>query len=481
MVNYNIVSLAHNTCTKSNQLSLSNINENSSFKFTNSNTNIIASPHIDDLLDDLKHELLELGYNTTNIQYAVLKSPAYKEYTRNLHDNINLKQCSLYGDTYSDINNHHAFKPVLCGDKNRCIVDSNIYTSQLSVEAFELLLSVSDTWRNNTGEILDFWDDTFTLPKEVQYAVNEAGNEGKLLFWRAIREFYTILHKGLPSECINHQTWSTHHPLGDIHEHNHVFGLNLFYSTESLDNPHEVSNFFTVNSFVDTDMALSVWYGCVKRLCSRLNIKMPLDIESGEKKLVWNHNYIPFDRFGYTMQSNGKRKPNYALIKHAINYDMRKPVGDIVKWFDSDDYDGKLNKDQFLRLAELTSNQYNKKSHQWIGWLSDGRKNHYMAKLGLYVKTKKQVLEELKEVEKLDVFICPIDGEDMILDNEGELSHIKDCPNYIILNESMRKGRREIKRVVPLVTDSIDDEINSDDDVINALIVGFTGHTYEEL
>lgn len=445
-----------------------------SIKFTNSNTNIPVAPDIGDILKELKEERIELGYNTSDNIYSLINSRAYNEYLNYVKDNEHVRQCSKFGDIYADKNGHEGFKPIMCNDKNRCIIDSGIYVGGLARDAFDLLKAISDTWHNNEGSYLYFLNDTFTLPVTLQNRLYDLGNDGKLQFWDTIKEFYYLLYGGMPAMCINFQTWSTKSPLDKDFIHNHVFGLNLCYNKSR--------GFYTVDYFVDLDLALSIWYGCVSRLAKKVNINLESSILDGAKSLVWDHgNPLAFNPLAYTTDNNGNKKSNYHLIKHAINYDMRKPVSDIVKFFGSSSYNNSLTLSQQARMDELLVPSDNKKRCAWIGWLADGVKNKYLFLLGLYVKSKKELLLEMKACQEEDAYTCPICGEIMSLkDGRGDLYEIKSLHHSIILNDSMKLGRLQIKRVVSTNSDSARNHGEGFDIVIDALIDAFTSEDYEK-
>lgn len=422
-------------------------------KFSNSNTNTLASTAYGEVLKNFKSDWLEFGYFTAGNLYDLIKHSSYKEFQKHAPDRDRIRQCSTAGDVYSD-GTHEGFKPILCGNRNECLVDSFIYSSGLARDVFDLFKAISDKWHNmGCGEFLYFLDDTFTLPKNLALKLDELGGEGRKMFRDAQKRFYYLFNQGMPAAIINHQDWSSSHPLDAPFVHCHTQSLNLIYNNQlTLSGTRARSNFFEVNPYVDIDLALSVWYGCVKRLATKAGVILEASILSGDKSLVWNREYVQIDPIAYQTTPDGKRVSNYSIIKHKINYAIRKPLGDIVKYFDSSYFNGYLSDHQQDRLEYLVKPEMNKKQHVWIGWLSDGVKNEYLSLLNIYVKTKKQMQEELKHRDQEDSYICPICGETMTLkDKLGNLVSIRDIfYNTIILSNGMKTNRLKQSRVVDL-------------------------------
>lgn len=455
MVQYTVSSVIHRQDATYQRHFHVNYDETTRVKSKNSNTNLetaAVSGTITTVLQSLKDESVEFGHEIAGSLFKLLHHPAYLEYLDIINNN-SVSNCSKFGDIYQDVNGHTGFKPVLCGHRNECMIDGNIYTNKLAGESFELLQAISDKYRNNGLGFLHFTDDTFTLPMDLNDRVTELGNEGIKLFRAAVSEFYTLLYGGLPAVCLNNQSWGTGNPLKGSFNHFHCYGLNLCYE-RSRQGLLSKDRFYTVNPYVDTDLALSVWYGCVSRLADKLGVPLEDAIITGDKSLVWNHEYLEFNPLAYQDAGNGKKIPNYSLIKHAINYDMRKPVGDIIKFLGSDNYKPySLTVSQKERLMGLIHPDKNKKNHVWIGWIADGVKQKYLSLLNLYAKTQKELKAEMKAVseEKLNSYICPICGDVMEQINNGIVQHIKTVQqDAIILNSSMRNQSIKIKRVVDI-------------------------------
>lgn len=456
VVDYNLLTTIH---TEKNTQQTYFVVPNGNIKFTNSNTNLetftdsdIASYRLYDFRDDF----FDLGYTQSGSLFKLLKSNFYRQYLNNLEDNHNLKQCAKYGDLYLDQNNHSGFKPILCRDRNRCLLDALAYTNKQSSDAFDLLKSIADKWHSVNGSYPYLWDDTFTLPVDLNDKLVSMGSEGKKLFSDTVLDFYHIAFGGHPALLFNFQTWHSSNPLTKPFIHFHVIGLNIFYPLESLKYFSRKDQYFTIPSWLDIDFMRSIWYGCLKRLYSEVGLRMPNDLvgvqgEPGTKEIVWDHSYLKFSPYEKTT-TNGIARSNFRIIKHKLNYDRRKPVLDIVKFFERIDKGSTilLSSSQISRLKELTSPQRHTKFSYWVGWLADGVKNKYLKDFNLYVKTKLELKKELRD--KVDIYICPICGSDMHYQEHSDLIYLGNAlSNSIILTESMRKGYSKLEKIIEVV------------------------------
>jgi hypothetical protein len=242
------------------------------------------------------------------------------------------------------------------------------------------------------------------------------------------------------------QCWHSDSPLESKYLHAHVNGLNLFYDKGA-------DSFYVVDSFINLDEKRAVWFDCVKWLAKKYGVDLS-DVDD----VNFYHQFVPIKNdFLRDFDGNiitdkwGEPLHCYRVILHDLKYNFRKAVVDIVKYVNHISKVGIVLTDaEKLRMKELLDGgEKGHKEKVWIGWLGDGVKNKYLHKLGVHVKTKKEIIEELKDED--DGYYCPICGEEMCLTSGDGGVWLKDLPdNAIILSEMNKK--RSVRRVVRWVS-----------------------------
>lgn len=400
--------------------------------FNKENTNIEVST-----VGDFRKEQTDLMKSSGYRSYLKFISNLFDEKTsKNTGNSFTLGAivggCGFRGKVYQEIEGKNkGFHPLSCQEIDLCLRCSTNYTIGQAGDTFDLFENIVKRWGVLHGEQLDLWQDVFTLPCELWKVVPDN------LFRKAINKFFRRAYGGLPATLINIQTWHSDNPLDGKYLHAHCDSLNLFYDVDK--------GFYSVNSYIDVDKNRGIWLQCVKELAKDCGYTMD-DL----KEVNLNHSYVPFD------DDMEHRKE----IRHNLNYDMRKSVGDIVKWIDeANRLNYGINEGYLKELYRLLSDKNNKKEHVWIGWLADGVKNKYLAKLGLHVKTDSEVKMEQEELERVDRFIHPITGKEMVLvEDRVHLDNVPD--DYVILKTSDKVGYKQrygskmtyayIKKPVPI-------------------------------
>lgn len=300
---------------------------------------------------------------------AVVKSLSDKKHEKVL-------SCRKLFSTWKD-DEHTFHRAMLCQERELCPVCAWAYNEQLVADDLELYQLLCQ----HTGSKLTFGEVEFTLPFEAQKKVTDENlGELKGLAFDCLKEVLSPNNEFLLAGVGSTHHWHSSDPLKGWFPHVHFTVLELAYDKVN-------------NRFIRLPMHLT------RERLERLNE-------------VWKERFER--RFGGIRAKRFVVHWHYgrghATMRHRLSYQFRRPVKDCYRAVTSTNASPNVN---FEWLHRMLIRPKKEKRHQWYGWLSDGVKTKFLAKLEI-IRAKRA--ERARARQRV---YCPICGNELVCVGHG--------------------------------------------------------------
>ena len=287
-----------------------------------------------------------------------------------------LQSCRKLFSTWKD-DEHTFHRAMLCQERELCPTCAWAYNEELVADDLELYQLIC----HHVGSRLSFGEAEFTLPLAGQRRVDDANlSELKGLAFESLKEVLCPSAQFVLAGVGSTNHWHSSEPMKGWFPHVHFTVLELAYDK--------------VNSrFVRLSMHLT------KEQLGKLNE-------------VWRAKFEK--RFGKVKAkvfvANWHYSRGYAAFRHRLSYQFRRPVKDVYNAVRQMRGDEKMD---WAWLNRMLVRPKKEKRHRWYGWLSDGVKSKFLAKMEI-LRAKKAV-----RVKARRKTYCPLCGDELVCVAQG--------------------------------------------------------------